>query len=620
VGLTEAARWTWLGPLLAATLLSPFLVRLARFFVWRLGWNLAVVGVFALLVQHVSEAGVANLLEDGLLLAALCQVHLLNNISRVQKPDLLFFNSFLIAVVTSYLSLDVGYLAVLLLYAPLFVVALQLLVLVRAGAAGKGLVAAAVLSGVRRSLVVMAATFVVFFFLPRDTAREGLLGERLRFHPPGGLSEVAFSEEVNLDRSGRALSSDRVVLTVHVEAGPQLGVPEYWRGATMEIFDGNEWRGDPRVRNGRGGWRTKGGALVHGRGTGGLHVEVQLADPDASRFFAPLSAARFELRGSIQGVQVNPLPDGNLQCLRGTSDRRPVRYGLVLRGDAPARAGRVPPTTRANRAYVDQTGGAVPPLARDLARTLRGQLPEDAEQHEIVERMRVFLATRYRYVPPGRDGGARGLGDFLRGDHGGHCEYFATALAVLLRLERIPCRLVTGYRSSEWDEDGQTLTVRARHAHAWVEVLDPEAGWTTVDPTPASDAGLAGSAGVFEQVRAWAAGLWTQVTSFNDRALDGAYLWLGVRLARVRDGFRVAHAVLAAVVLAGAALAWRWRRRRRIPAAVARYRACLRRCGLALRESETPRELLRRADVAPERRAALEEATRLHEAHRYGVA
>ena len=100
VQITEAADWVWLGPLAGLTLASPLLLRLRRHLAYRLAWNVAVVLVFAQLVNHTTSAGVHNLLEDGLLLAALCQVHLLNNIGPDQKPDLLLFNSFLIAVVT----------------------------------------------------------------------------------------------------------------------------------------------------------------------------------------------------------------------------------------------------------------------------------------------------------------------------------------------------------------------------------------------------------------------------------------------------------------------------------------------------------------------------------------
>ena len=104
VATTEAASWTWLGPLLLATVCSPLLVRLLRYRLYRAAWNLSLLAVFALLLQHTFDAGVAHMLEDGLLLCALCQVHLLNNLRQKQQPDLLFFNSFLIAVVTSFLA------------------------------------------------------------------------------------------------------------------------------------------------------------------------------------------------------------------------------------------------------------------------------------------------------------------------------------------------------------------------------------------------------------------------------------------------------------------------------------------------------------------------------------
>ena len=101
--ITESANWSWLGPLLALTLLAPWLARWSPLVIYRAAWNAAVLATFGLGVHHVTRNGSAHLLEDGLMLAALCQVHLLNNLGRLQKPDLLFFNSFLIAIVTSFL-------------------------------------------------------------------------------------------------------------------------------------------------------------------------------------------------------------------------------------------------------------------------------------------------------------------------------------------------------------------------------------------------------------------------------------------------------------------------------------------------------------------------------------
>ena len=59
--------------------------------------------------------------------------------------------------------------------------------------------------------------------------------------------------------------------------------------------------------------------------------------------------------------------------------------------------------------------------------------------------------------------------DFVSNNPRGHCEYFATALALMLRSEGIPSRVVLGYRCDEWDPATQSFQVRQLHAHAWVE-------------------------------------------------------------------------------------------------------------------------------------------------------
>lgn len=90
----------------------------------------------------------------------------------------------------------------------------------------------------------------------------------------------------------------------------------------------------------------------------------------------------------------------------------------------------------------------------------------------------------------------------------GHCEYFASALVMMLRSQAIPARMVVGYKGGDWNALGQYYLVRQKHAHAWVEVLllssetpaDEIAGkpngsgnWYRLDPTPPSIDLLAGS-------------------------------------------------------------------------------------------------------------------------------
>lgn len=73
---------------------------------------------------------------------------------------------------------------------------------------------------------------------------------------------------------------------------------------------------------------------------------------------------------------------------------------------------------------------------------------------------------------------------FLFASKRGHCEYFATAMAMLLRSLEIPCRVVNGYYCTEWNNIAGMFTVRQRDAHSWVEVFFEGYGWMTFDPTP----------------------------------------------------------------------------------------------------------------------------------------
>jgi hypothetical protein len=99
--------------------------------------------------------------------------------------------------------------------------------------------------------------------------------------------------------------------------------------------------------------------------------------------------------------------------------------------------------------------------------------------------------------------------DFVVNHRTGHCEYFASALALMLRSRGIPARIATGYKGGEFNMLGQYFVVRQKHAHAWVEAWMPPGAvpdveiagtphnggcWYRLDPTPASQQSLAGMA------------------------------------------------------------------------------------------------------------------------------
>ncbi len=97
------------------------------------------------------------------------------------------------------------------------------------------------------------------------------------------------------------------------------------------------------------------------------------------------------------------------------------------------------------------------------------------------------------------------LAYFLFSRKKGHCEYFASSMAVMLRSVGIPARLATGFQSGTWNPITELYVIRASDAHSWVEAWLPGHGWTTFDPTPSDPNALTPS-------------LWSKVALYADAA------------------------------------------------------------------------------------------------------
>jgi transglutaminase-like putative cysteine protease len=65
----------------------------------------------------------------------------------------------------------------------------------------------------------------------------------------------------------------------------------------------------------------------------------------------------------------------------------------------------------------------------------------------------------------------------------GYCDYYATAMMVMLRSVGIPARVASGYVTGEWDPSTQSYMVSEKHAHTWTEVYFPGYGWITFEPS-----------------------------------------------------------------------------------------------------------------------------------------
>jgi transglutaminase-like putative cysteine protease len=118
----------------------------------------------------------------------------------------------------------------------------------------------------------------------------------------------------------------------------------------------------------------------------------------------------------------------------------------------------------------------------DLAHQVTGNSTSAFDKASGIEQ---YLRDTYTYsthvssVPTDRDW----VDFFLFDSKEGYCDYFATAMVVLLRVEGVPARVASGFAPGDFDESSGVSTVRENHAHTWVEAYFPRYGWITFEPS-----------------------------------------------------------------------------------------------------------------------------------------
>ena len=118
-----------------------------------------------------------------------------------------------------------------------------------------------------------------------------------------------------------------------------------------------------------------------------------------------------------------------------------------------------------------------------MARTLTASATNNYDRAMAIQS---YLRNNFQYTldPPAIEP-EDPVGSFLFRSKSGYCEYFAAAMAVMLRTLNVPSRLVNGFQTGSYNRIGKDFVVRARDAHSWVEVYFTGYGWIPFDPTPA---------------------------------------------------------------------------------------------------------------------------------------
>lgn len=115
--------------------------------------------------------------------------------------------------------------------------------------------------------------------------------------------------------------------------------------------------------------------------------------------------------------------------------------------------------------------------------------PRELSHKEIAEALETYLrdSGQYKYSLDMsiNDPKIDPVEDFLFNRKQGHCEYFATALVLMMRAEGVPSRIVSGYKGGlERPDNPDILEVQQRYSHLWAEAWVDGDGWTTYDATP----------------------------------------------------------------------------------------------------------------------------------------
>ncbi len=354
------------------------------------------------------------------------------------------------------------------------------------------------------ALIALVGSLAFFFLFPR--VGFGFLAQQSR---ADGMS-TGFSEEVRLGEFGTLKSDPTVIMRVEFpEAAPTRPQGLYWKGVSFDHYDGFVWSRT----------LTETRSLASSSGDR-FSLPPEALAPRWRSLLRDPQAPRLVQRIFLEPLDTNALfhldPWIELRLANRNSANRPNRFrnttlGLTETGDISHRllqriayqyevTSLVVPREASLLQQVDhqtivaslgsqasaylQLPDNVSPRIRELAAERVVDIDSDFDKAQAI---RDYLVGNFGYTVNLFDpGDETPLDAFLFTYREGHCEYFSTAMAIMLRSIGIPARNVTGFIGGSWNQGQGYLSVRNADAHSWVEVPFGDYGWVRFDPTPAA--------------------------------------------------------------------------------------------------------------------------------------
>ncbi len=484
------------------------------------------------------------------------------------------------------------------------------------------------------SIAIFVSSSLIFFLVPR-------IGVGMFFQTPRTGMRAGFNDRsVELGSFGTIKQNEQVVMRVEFPSG-RPDRPLYFRGIAFSRYqqspDGKSARWEPAP------WTTRmlGGGLVPWPPWAGtlsdqararlrtrsvvqeIYLEPMI---DTSVLFGASASLAIEVPRELENSGIAPSGDG-MGNVYLSGRHSGVKYTVYSQPDGPISLDRLDPW---RRSLFLELPRSLSPRVLDLARQITRAAPDDRSKVAAIDH---YLKENYRYTTDlRRDLRYDPLVDFLFVQKAGHCEYFATAMAILLRAVGVPTRHTAGFYGGEWNSVGNYLRVRQGDAHAWVEVYF-DGRWEAFDPTPAL-AGAPGARRFGDRYRelvdtlelAW----FKYVIEYNVAKQLDVLRSLRHWLESVRN---LGPALLfsSGVALALALVGWCWRQlrqrdrarpsatQRRAVRALERALEALERRGITPKLADTPAEVAARAHEQQDAGAApFQELVALYYAARFG--
>jgi hypothetical protein len=418
--------------------------------------------------------------------------------------------SFLEVLAAAVLTVDTVFLGVFCIFVLLAVATFIAMEMKRSAFAASGALPAPPLPDTSRRLVVSVsgvATLItvsvallagaLFFILPRLSA-----GYLTSFTPHNEFVS-GFSDHVQLGEIGRIQQTDTVVMHIQIDSDRGSHADLKWRGIALSMFDGREWsnpaglsvepragtgrydlmRSQIRVRNIAAEQADSRPLRLLSGGSHGLSYRVVMEPLGTNVLF--LAPVPISIAGSMREIGIDD--NGAVYNLDRTRLTESYTAYSLMPQTSP---GRLPGPSRDYPADITLNDLQLPrvdPRIRDLAAGITAHVDNDYDKALAIE---LYLRTQYGYsLQMASSRVTDPLVYFLFQRKEGHCEYFASAMAVMLRTLGIPARIVNGFRTGEYNDLTGSYIIRGRDAHTWVEVYVPGYAWVAFDPTPA-DANL----------------------------------------------------------------------------------------------------------------------------------